>query len=278
MVVSIGELVLDVTIAPEAGLRLNDDSRASIQLRGGGQAANFCAWSAALGERARLVTRVGDDEIGRRLVAEIEAGGVEVVAVVGAEPTGAIAVLVGENGQRTMATQRGAVTGLRPEDLDPRWFAGARLLHLPAYSLFTEPLAGASLQAAQAAREHGALLAVDLSSEAGLREYGGERMATLLGHLRPELLFATEPEAAALGVPLEQVAKLPVLKLGAQGCRVFGRRVPAPVVDAIDATGAGDAFAAGFCAAYLEGATPLESAGRAVLVASRSVTTMGARP
>src|SRR5215467_12843293 len=95
LIAAIGELLLDVTIAPEGDLKPDDDCDAVIRIGGGGQAANFCAWAASLGEPARLITRVGADDIGRRLVAELVAGGVEVLAPVAAEPTGAIAVLVG---------------------------------------------------------------------------------------------------------------------------------------------------------------------------------------
>ena len=105
---SIGDLVLDVRIVPEGPLEPDDDSPASITIGGGGQAANFCAWSAAGGEPVRLVTRIGDDETGRRLVSDLEARGVDVRAVWAAEPTGTIAVLVARDGRRTMATQRGA--------------------------------------------------------------------------------------------------------------------------------------------------------------------------
>ncbi len=278
MVGSIGSLVLDVTIAPEGQLRLDDDRDASIRIGGGGQAANFCAWSVALGEAARLVTRVGSDELGNRLIAEIEAGGVEVKAVRGAEPTGAIAVLVGPDGERTFARQQGAVLGLRAEEIEEEWFSGLALLHIPAYSLFTEPLAGATRKAIEAARRGGALLSVDLSSAADLRAYGGARMSLELAKLHPEILFARESEAAELGAPLEGVAKVPVLKLGTRGAQVYNRRVPASKVETVDATGAGDAFAAAFCTAYLDGATPLEAAGRAVLVGAFAVTRMGARP
>ena len=81
LLAAIGDLVLDITIAPHGELRTNDDTPASIRVGGGGQAANFCAWVAAQGERSRLITRVGDDDAGRRLVSELEAGGVEVHAV-----------------------------------------------------------------------------------------------------------------------------------------------------------------------------------------------------
>jgi sugar/nucleoside kinase (ribokinase family) len=278
MILSIGELVLDVTIVPESELRPDDDRAASIRIGGGGQAANFCAWAAALGEPVRLVTKVGDDESGRRLVSEIQAGGVEVCAVWGAEPTGAIAVLLGPNGERTMATQRGASVSLRPEDMRQEWFAGVDLVHIPAYSLFREPLAAAVRTAIDRVRDRGGVVSIDLSSVAGLSEYGPARMAYDLARLRPELLFATVPEARTLAVPLEGLAKVPVLKLGAGGCRVFGRTIPAPVVAAVDATGAGDALAAAFCASYLDGATPIEAAGRAVLVAAGAVARVGARP
>jgi sugar/nucleoside kinase (ribokinase family) len=278
MIVSIGDLVLDISIAPHRPLVVDDDSPATITIGGGGQAANFCAWTAALGEKVRLVTRVGDDERGRRLVGDLEANGVEVCAVWAPEATGAIAVLVGSDGQRTMATQRGATVGLSPDDLDESWFRDAQLIHVPAYSLFVEPLASATRAAIRLVREGGGMLAVDLSSAAGLRTFGPTRMAYVLARLSPEVLFATTNEADTLAVPLESLAQVPVLKLGHAGCRVYGRTIPAPAATVIDSTGAGDAFAAAFCVAWLRGATPVESAERAVDVATQAVGLPGARP
>jgi sugar/nucleoside kinase (ribokinase family) len=278
LIVSIGDLLLDIAIVPEGVLVADDDSPAAITLGGGGQAANFCAWTAALGEPTRLVTRVGEDDRGHRLVADLESQGVEVRAVWAQEPTGAIAVIVGSDGRRTMATQRGASIGLSPDDLDESWFRDASLLHVPAYSLFVEPLASAARAAIRLVRESGGMLAVDLSSAAGLRAYGPARMAYVLARLKPEVLFATEIEADTLAVPLESLAQVPVLKLGPGGCRVFGRTIAAPAVEAVDPTGAGDAFAAAFCAAWLRGATPIDAAERGVQAASRSVLLAGARP
>ena len=254
MIVSLGDLVMDVRIVPQGPLEPDDDTAASITIGGGGQAANFCAWSAALGEPARLVTRVGDDDTGRRLVADLESRGVEVRAVWAAEPTGVIAVLVGLDGRRTMATQRGASVGLSPDDLREAWFSDAALLHVPAYSLFVEPIASATRAAITVVREAGGMLAIDLSSAAGLRAFGPARMAYVLARMKPELLFATEAEAATLAVPLESLAQVPVLKLGAAGSVVFGHTIPAPEVSAIDPTGAGDAFAAGLLVALARGA------------------------
>jgi sugar/nucleoside kinase (ribokinase family) len=278
MILSIGDLVLDITIVPEGRLRPDDDNPAVIRVGGGGQAANFCAWAAALGSPVRLVTRVGDDDRGRRLVTELEAVGIEVFAVWAAEPTGMIAVLVGPGGERTMATQRGASSGLQPHDLRPAWFRGVNLIHVPAYSLFTEPLAAATRAAIELVRSSDGLLSIDLSSVGGLREYGAARFADDLARLKPDLLFATRSESETLGVPLEDLAKVPILKLGRDGCRVSGRHIRAPRVQEVDATGAGDALAAAFCVSYLDGATPIEAAERAVVVASGAVTKTGARP
>jgi len=278
VIVSIGDLLLDVAIVTETPLEPDDDTPAEITLRGGGQAANFCDWTASLGDKARLVTRVGDDDIGRRLVGDLESRGVEVRAVWAAEMTGTIAVLVGPDRRRTMATQRGASVGLSPDDLDESWFRDAKLLHVPAYSLFVEPLASASRAAIRVVREAGGMLAVDLSSASGLRAYGPSRMAYVLARLKPEVLFATELEAATLAVPLDSLAQVPVLKLGATGSRVYGRTIPAPSVHAIDPTGAGDAFAAAFCSAWLRGAAPVEAAEHAVQAATQSVLVAGARP
>jgi sugar/nucleoside kinase (ribokinase family) len=278
MVLSIGDLLLDITIIPDGPLRPDDDRSARIGVGGGGQAANFCAWTAALGEPVRLVTRVGDDDRGRRLVSDLEAKGVEVCPVWANEPTGAIAVLVGPDGANSMATERGASIGLRPDDLVDTWFDGVELIHVPAYSLFLDPLGKATRAAIGVARDRGAMLSIDLSSVAGLEAYGPTRMAYDLARLKPELLFGTAAEVATVGIPVEHLAQVPVIKLGPAGCSVFGRRIPAPAVQGVDGTGAGDAFAAAFCAAWLRGATPVEAAERAVIVASEAVMRTGARP
>ena len=278
MILSIGDLLLDITIVPDGPLRPDDDRTAKITLGGGGQPANFCSWAAALGEPVRLITRVGDDENGRKLVAELEAHGVEVCATWAPEPTGAIAVIVSPDGGRSMATQRGASVGLRPDDLLEAWFDGVRLIHVPAYSLFVDPLGKAARAAIALVRDSGGMLSIDLSSVAGIQEYGPARMAYDLARLKPELLFGTAAEMDMIGVPPEQLAQVPVIKLGAAGCSVFGQLIPAPAVEHVDPTGAGDAFAAAFCAAWLHGATPVEAAERAVVVASEAVTRAGARP
>jgi len=244
---SLGDLLTDVTVVPTGPASPNDDTPAEIRIGGGGQAANWCAWVAHLGGASRLITRVGDDAEGRRLVDELRRGGVEVCAVWAPEPTGAVVALIGSDGERSFFTQRGAVLGLSPAELPRACLAGAALLHLPLYSLLAEPLAAAARVAAAWVREAGAPLAIDLSSAAGVRARGPAAVRRELRDLRPDLLFATEDEAAALGARPDDLAALAVVKLGADGCRIDGRVYPAAAARAVDSTGAGDAFAAGFC-------------------------------
>lgn len=245
MLVAAGELKADPSDAPIGQLRLGEDPPASISLRGGGAAANFCSWAARLGERARLVTQALENAGLRRLAAELEADGVEVRTV-----SGAVAEHV----------------------------AGARLVHVEARALLASPVSGFVRGAVDAARAGGALVSVDLGGADWIRAYGPSRTAYELAVLRPDILFASRVAAAELAVPLEGLASVPVLTLGAEGCSVYGRRLVAPRVDALDSSGAGDALAAAFCAAFVEGEAPVEAAGRAVLVAASAVMRMGARP
>jgi hypothetical protein len=136
---------------------------------------------------------------------------------------------------------------------------GVWLLHVPAPALSHE----ATRSATEAARSLQAIVAIDLTG-ATAPAATGARLAFELAKLRPEILIAREDSAAALGVPLEGLARLPVLLLGDRGCQVFGRRVPAPPGAAANPS----AFAAALCSAYLDGAMPVEAAGRAMVYAA----------
>ncbi len=135
-----------------------------------------------------------------------------------------------------------------------------QLLHLEAQALMGTTLR----RTLEKAREQGALISIDLGGADWIRSRGGSKTAYQLATIRPDILFAAQDSAAELGAPLEGLATVPVLTLGASGCAVYGRRVAAPAVDALDQ----DAFMAAFCVAFVEGAAPAEAAGQAVLVAA----------
>jgi len=143
-------------------------------------------------------------------------------------------------------------------------WSGAELMYIQAHRLFEGPRKAEFRSAVDGARRDGALLVLEMGDTDWIKKRGGSQAAYELAALRPDILFATEASAAELGVPLEGIASVPVTRLESGGCMVHGRRVLA--------SGAGndrDALAAAFCVALLEGAAPVEAAGRAVLVAAR---------
>jgi len=265
-VVVVGDLVLDVVLAPDRDLARGTDVTGRVVMRQGGSASNSARWLGRLGMHPSLVCAVGRDATGRALVADVAADGVDVkaVRVVGA-PTGRIGVIVEAGGERSFVTERGAALRLRPEDLRAEWFAGAAAVHLPAYSLLDQPLGLAGLAAAKMGHEAGALVTVDLSSAAPLLAHGRRAALKLIADAAPDLLFATRDEARALMGPkreekLLELAPVAVVKRGRKGATVLLRdgtdrlrfEVATTPVKAEDTTGAGDAFDAGFLAGWLE--------------------------
>jgi sugar/nucleoside kinase (ribokinase family) len=264
--VVVGDLVLDVVLAPDRELERGTDVMGRVVMRQGGSASNAARWLGRLGMHPTLVCAVGRDATGRALVADVAGEGVEVRAVrVAGAPTGRIGVLVEPGGERSFVTQRGAALRLRPEDLRPEWFAGAAVVHLPAYSLLDQPLGLAGMAAAKLGHDAGALVSVDLSSSAPLLAHGRRAARRLIEDAAPDLLFATRDEAGALLGPkreerLLELAPAAVVKRGRKGATVLLRagaehirlEVATTPVKAEDTTGAGDAFDAGFLAGWLE--------------------------
>jgi ribokinase len=234
-ITTLGDLILDVIVSLGEPLVPGDDRPAVIRTGAGGQAANVAAWAAALGAEARLVCRRGDDAAGELVAAELRALGVDVVGP--ADGRNGVVVSWASSGDRTMASDRGAATGLEPRHLDEAWF-DCDVLHVSGYALLGRPIADAAARAADAARASDATVSIDLSTFT----LADDEFARRVRQLAPDVVFASERERDALG-PLD--AQL-VLKRGAHGIVVDGRAFPALATSVLDATGAGDALAAGF--------------------------------
>jgi sugar/nucleoside kinase (ribokinase family) len=248
-ITTLGDLLLDVIVQLDHPLVAGDDQTAVTRTGAGGQAANVAAWSSELGASARFVGKRGDDTAGRLVAGELMSRGVEVVGP--AEGRTGVVVSLASAGDRTMASDRGAAPQLEPRELDEAWF-DCDVLHLSGYSLLREPIAATAVVAARAARAHGALISLDLSTWT----LADDAFRARVREVEPDVVFANERERAVL----EDLQTRWVLKRGAGGVQVDGRDHPALAADAIDTTGAGDALAAGFLVGGIE--LGLEAAAR----------------
>ena len=289
-VIVLGDLVLDVVLAPDEAIAIGTDVVGRVSIVQGGSASTTARWLGRLGARSSLIAAIGHDAPGRALVKALESDRVSVHAVrIAGARTGRIGVLVAPGGERSFVTDRGAALQLRPDDLKASWFAGVDQLHLTVYSLLGDPLADSGLHAIALARAAGAMVSLDLASIGPLLAGGRRAARDLIAGIAPDVLFATASEAEALVAghaiaSLLDYASVAVVKRGPKGATVLARTDDQPVrfevatarLAAADTTGAGDAFDAGFLAAWLgsraSGRSLPASLQRAALAGHRAAT------
>ena len=233
--VTLGDLILDVIVRVDAPLVPGDDRMATTRVGAGGQAANVAAWAVALGADAAFVGKRGADVAGELVERELAAHGVDVLGP--REGRNGVVVAIAAAGDRTMASDRGAAPSLAPDELRDEWFA-CDALHVSGYSLQREPIAASAARATTLARAHGASVSVDVATFTLV----DDEFRARLHALAPDVVFAGERERDAVG----ELATTWVVKRGARGLAVDGELFPSLATDVVDATGAGDALAAGF--------------------------------
>ena len=267
LVCSLGDLTLDVVVRLAGPMAMSADTEADIRVGPGGQAANVAAWAATLGARSRFVGKTGADDAGSLARSGLERFGVEVVGpVVGRN--GVICSLVGPDGDRSMASDRGTAAELEPDEVDATWIDGCDHLFVSGYALMREPARRAALGVVEAARAAGAALSVDLASWSDIRAVGPESFRSVIAELAPDTVFANEDEEREIGGPIPGPAW--ILKRGRHGCSFDGEvRAALPVGGVVDTTGAGDALAAGWI---------VGGPGLALEAAARCIAELGAMP
>ncbi|MFI5547656.1 carbohydrate kinase family protein [Streptomyces sp. NPDC051815] len=290
----VGDVVTDVVAMHPEPIVPATDTTARIRTLPGGAGANAACWAARTGSaEVRLLARVGTESARWHERALVDAGVRPRLVIDPEEPTGTVVALVDGAAERTFLTDSGASLRLSPADWAPSLLDGAAHLHLSGYLYFAERSRELAVVALREARARGVPVSVDPASAGFLAGLGPERFMeaaagaqVLLPNADEARLLAGLPQSAAVAraaVALSRRVPLVVVTLGGEGALIAeGGRITAEVaahpVEAVDSTGAGDAFAGGFLAARLEGAGPAEAAHRGCRAAAQAVTRPGARP
>ena len=235
----------------------------------GGSAANTTFNAARLGLRTTFVGKLGGDDTARAYRDRFARAGVDTNRYKHSTlPNARCLILTTPDAQRTMRTDLGAVFTLSPDEITPADFAGCRHAHVEGYVVFNQALADAVLRGARAA---GCSLSLDFASFEVVRASRDWLLAQLatgldvvianedeIRALYPDLPAAGPEDYSAHARRLASHGGTAAVKLGRDGAWIargdeLHRIAPHVVSDAVDSNGAGDAWAAGFLAAYLRG-------------------------
>ena len=258
----------------------------------GGSAANTVAGAASFGGRAAFIGKVRDDQLGEVFVHDIRATGVafDVPPAPDGPPTARCLIQVTPDAERTMNTFLGTSALLGPDDVDTGLVASAGITYCEGYLWDVQVAKDAIRVAMEAAGEAGRTVALALSDSYCVERHRAEWLDLIED--RVDVVFANEAEVCALHSTGDlagardrtaEMARTVVITRGARGSVVVEgttvEEIPAaPVLRVVDATGAGDLYAAGFLWGLSRGAPLVRCARLGNLAAAEVVSHVGARP
>jgi sugar/nucleoside kinase (ribokinase family) len=249
----------------------------------GGSVANTMRSLASLGGNGGYLGKIGNDELGQVFKDAFEKKGIKTHLHFSENETGRVMGLISPDSERTMATYLGAAAELTPADFKPEIFEKYQYAYMEGYLVFNHDLIKAGVEMAKAA---GLKVAIDLASfnvvEANL-DFLKDLIKTSV-----DIVFANEEEAKSFTgkepeAALHEIAgmcELAIVKVGKQGSFIKRGdeviKVGTIKANAIDTTGAGDSYAAGFFYGLTHN-YDLETCGKiAALVSGKVVEVMGA--
>ena len=259
----------------------------------GGSGANTAVGVASLGAKAAFIGKVRDDELGRLYGHDLRSIGVrfDVPSATEGPATARSFILVTPDGERTMNTYLGACQNLTPADVDPHTVRAARYVYLEGY-LWDPPEAKRAFRKAVAiAHEAGNAVALTLSDPFCVDRYRDEFVG-LIRNRMVDLVFANEHELKSLyetsdfDTALSWLRSENVLAVVTRSEKGALAVTPDGIVEepvfpidrVVDATGAGDLFAAGFLFGLTSGRETRDSLRLGALAAAEIISHVGARP
>lgn len=289
-VILLGDINLDAVLTlkgklPEPG---GDGLATRLITSIGGGICNTAIALRRFGVSAALIACTGQDVWAQAILPGLETMGINLMGVQRnpQATTGIAFIAITPDGERTMFSCRGANGLLRAEAIPAVLFDEAVLLQLSAYALLDNAQREALWRAVALAEERGIPISLDLMSEPARQ--CAEEVHRLLPHLSICVLGLQEANFA-LGLNdsqkivahlLKSGVRMVGLKLGGNGCLVADERhlvrLPAFPVQAVDSTGAGDAFCAGLIYGWLRGWNTLLCAGLAGALGALATTCWGA--
>jgi len=258
----------------------------------GGSAANTMAGIASLGGRASYIGKVRDDQLGEVFRHDTKAGGVafDVPAATVGEPTARSLIQVTPDGERSMNTFLGISAYLRPTDIDESLVESAAITYCEGY-LWDRPEAKDAMRhAMKVASDAGRIVSLTLSDSFCVERHRAEWLDLIADHV--DLVFANEAEACSMFETddfdaavdgLADLVEVAAVTRSAKGSVVMfgGERIDIGVTPAdhvVDATGAGDQYAAGFIYGLSIGADMLRCGELGSIAAGEVISHVGARP
>jgi sugar/nucleoside kinase (ribokinase family) len=251
----------------------------------GGSAANTITCTSIFGMPSGYIGKIGNDELGHLFKSTMEQYGVKANLLYGTKSSGRCMVFItGANAERTFASYMGSALEMGPADLKPEYFRGWDYFHIEGYLVQNQDLI---LKAVQMAREAGCIISIDMASYNVVES--NEAFLHNLVDDYVDIVFANETEARSFTKlePKDAVAELSkrcqiaIVKVGKDGSMVQQgdeyHYIPAWPAATIDATGAGDTYAAGFLYAHSLG-MPLKVCGEVgSIIAAKVVEVIGTK-
>lgn len=252
----------------------------------GGSAANTISCTAIFGMPSSFIGKIGDDELGLLFKSDQEQYGVRTNLLKSEHSSGRSMVFVsGGNAERTFAVYLGAALDLVPEDLKPEFFKGHDYFHIEGYLVQNQALIR---KAVEMAHDAGCLISLDMASYNVVESNNAFLHDIVEKYV--DIVFANETEARAFTklddpeASLDDIAsrcRIAVVKVGKDGSWVKSgdekHYIPSWPADTVDATGAGDTYAAGFLYAHSLG-MPLKVCGEiGSIIAAKVVEVIGTK-